>query len=80
MKLHFKRVDEPTLKEGSNVTADCGAIVQNAAFAMKFDFDLGDIVDWNPFRICERCLEIEAEARFIYGLVNGEESRHAEAG
>lgn len=55
--------------------ANCGAVVKNATFAMQFDFDLGDIVNWNTLLVCGDCLEIEPEQRFIYGIVNGQESR-----
>lgn len=71
MKVHFKDVPEPILKEGSELTANCGAVIKNAQFAMKFDFDLGDIVDWNTLLVCGECLELEFDHRFIYGLIEG---------
>jgi hypothetical protein len=79
-KVHFKDVPEPDLKEGSDLTANCGAIIKNAQFAMKFDFDLGDIVDWNTLRVCQECLELEFDHRFIYGLISGQEARDANFG
>jgi hypothetical protein len=72
VRVHFKDVIEPNLKEGSDLMANCGAIVKNAQFAMKFDFELGDILDWNALLICQECLEIEPRERFIYGLVSKE--------
>lgn len=78
MKVHFLDVPEPTVKEGSELTANCGAVIRNAVFAMQFDFDLGDIVEWNQLLCCSRCLEIEFDHRFIFGLISGEESRHLE--
>lgn len=75
MKVHFLDVEEPDLKEGSDLVANCGAIIKNATFAMKFDFDLGDIVDWNALLVCGECLELELDNRFIYGLVSGKDIR-----
>lgn len=70
MKVHFLDVPEPTLKEGSDLTANCGAVVKNAAFAMQFDFELGDISDWNALLVCADCLHLELDNRFIYGLIS----------
>lgn len=78
MKVHFLDVEDPDLKEGSDLVANCGALIKKAAFAMKFDFDLGDIVDWNRTLVCETCLELEPDnrsIRFIYGLVSGKDVR-----
>ena len=77
MKVHFLDVPEPNLKEGANLVANCGATISSAVFAMKFDFDLGEISEWNALRVCQDCMELEPNHRFIYGLVNGEESKHA---
>lgn len=73
MRIHFKDVASPDLKEGTDLTANCGALVPNAVFAMRFDFDLGDIVDWNRMMVCPDCLGIEPTNRFIYGLVTGQD-------
>jgi hypothetical protein len=73
-KVHFLDVSEPDLKEGSELTANCGAVIKNAAFAMKFDFDLGDVVNWSRTLICQQCLEIEPEQRFIYGIMEWQEA------
>lgn len=74
MKVHILDVAEPDLKEGSELEANCGAIIKNAAFAMRFDFDLGDIVNWNRTLVCQQCLEIEPTEKFIYGLVEWQDA------
>lgn len=75
MKVHFLDVPEPTLQEGEDLTANCGAVVKGAAFAMKFDFELGDISEWNSLRVCGDCLNLEMDHRFVYGLVSGQETK-----
>jgi len=75
VRVHFKDCDTPDLKEGSELTANCGAVVRNAVFAMKFDFDLGEISEWNSLRICRECRDLEFDHRFVYGICNGQESK-----
>lgn len=70
MKVHFLDVPEPTLKEGTDLTANCGAVVKNVAFAMQFDFNLGDICNWNPLLACSVCLSLKRDHRFCYGLIS----------
>ncbi len=69
-KIHFLDVAEPDLQEGSDLVANCGALIKNVAFAMRFDFELGNIVDWNTILCCSECLIIEFDERFIYGLIS----------
>ena len=73
MKIHLLETDDPNLKEGADLKANCGSIVKNSVFAMKFDFDLGDVAGWNSLRICQNCKDFALTHRFIYGIVNGQE-------
>lgn len=76
MKVHLRCEYEPILREGSEIEADCGAIVKNSVFAMKFDGTMGQIAEFNPLMVCAKCMSLELgnNKRFIYGIVSGPES------
>lgn len=74
MKSHLKRVDEPNLVEGSDIVADCGKLIENAVFSMRWDDMLGQIAEWSPLSVCSTCRVIPEKARFVYGIVSGPES------
>jgi hypothetical protein len=72
-KVHFTDTPEPTLVEGSDLVANCGAVIRKAVFAMRFDFSLGDISEWNSLRVCHECLDLEFKHQYLYGLISGED-------
>jgi hypothetical protein len=79
MKMHLKSSDTP-ITFGA-VTADCGELVGEAVPAFMWDYELLRSGIDMPLSTCRRCLKTcKYECnRYVYGIVNGEESKHAEA-
>lgn len=87
MKTHLADSSAP-LKEGSELTAICGAVIANAVFVFMWD---GDIVGGNGTEVaaaissaigmCRKCVKTEKELdRYIYGICAGEEMKQRRAG
>lgn len=82
-KVHFKSAIEPSLQEGTDIVANCGQVVKNAQFAMKFDSHAGE-AEWSEkctVLLCGVCAGVilaefvppQNDAnRFYYGLIDGQ--------
>ena len=89
MKAHLRDSDTPLI-EGQDQVAKCGQHVLRAVFAFLWDQETFGTGDWGVGAlrhrgICGQCLTATEErpsknARYIYGIVNGEESRHSQEG
>lgn len=81
-KAHLKDSDVP-LHEGQDQTANCGATVSKSSFVFMWDTSSTVGLAWNTLRgVCRKCVDLPPpngiEGRYIYGIVNGEESKHGE--
>jgi hypothetical protein len=84
VKAHFRDVDEPNLKEGSDLAANCGKLIKNAQFAMMVDFSgeevkvMEAVMGLNPLKVCVLCIHLSLRSGYVYALIPGEETRHLE--
>lgn len=76
MKIHICDRPEP-LREGMNVAAKCGALVEKAAAAFMFDFQaMGKPVDIPQRGMCKWCCNVieekgfSADSVYVYGIVS----------
>lgn len=81
MKAHLRDSDDP-LVEGRDQTANCGAKVSSVKFVFFWDASSSLKFEWETlFGCCVKCRQLPPsgkEGRYIYGIVNGEESKHGE--
>jgi hypothetical protein len=78
MKAHMLNTDEAA-REGESQTAICGVEVPKAAFVFFFDgnskFGAEFFLTLNQISTCAKCLQGDFPKRYIYGILNGQESR-----
>lgn len=90
-KAHIITSDVP-LKEKQTLLGICGAEVKNARFALTWDtMDVTQPLILSTLLFCGKCtkkaveqamdtdLQVEAHKRYVYGIVEGQESTEAEA-
>jgi hypothetical protein len=79
MKAHLIDSAEP-LKEGISYLALCGECVPRVRFVFFWD---GDELDFYPEihtrGVCAKCRDVQSHERYVYGIVNGQEAKIAEA-
>lgn len=83
MKTHLADSSVP-LKEGSELTAICGAVIKDAAFVFMWDDLTVNVrafsgVTWVK-GLCSQCKKIQVKQRYIYGIASGEEMKQRRAG
>ncbi len=74
MKAHVIDSDLP-ITEGIDRLANCGQRVAKAVAVFFFDgeFSRDDVV--NSLLCCEQCMEYKPTKRYVYGIVNGQETK-----
>lgn len=80
-KLHLKCSDTP-IQLGKDTVADCGETVKSAYAAYFVDGKyFSSYFGIPPTGTCHKCLKTlwDQTARYIYALVNGEESMRQES-
>lgn len=82
MKTHLADSSVP-LKEGSELTAICGAVIKDAAFVFMWD-DAEILTSISGYlrlsASCRKCKATPKSGRYIYGIVHGEEMKQRRAG
>lgn len=73
-QTHYVNVDQPNLKEGRDLDANCGARIKKAIFA-------GEAIDANSKELrinsltdCSKCWNKGFDKRYIYPIVEGKKS------
>lgn len=75
-KAHLADSMEP-LREGSDLTANCGAVVPKAQFVFLWDNEnYPEFLSVSMTRICQRCAGSDLDRKYIYGIVPAQEVLH----
>lgn len=80
-KVHLKDSPEPIVIEAAHMlVANCGAEVQIPRMAFIWDEqEMGENLELNSLRVCRKCLDLEFDHRYIYGIVRGDRESGREA-
>jgi len=73
MKLHYANPTEP-VKEGSDITALCGAVVRKAVFRTFMDLDITPAPTPMVRGGCRKCFGKDWNNRLLYVICPGQES------
>ncbi len=74
MKIHLVTSNEP-LKDGEDITANCGSKVPKAALKYWFDLSEEDAAFLNSLKTCRGCYATKTKrGRYLSGVVSGQEA------
>jgi hypothetical protein len=74
IRAHLLDTQEP-VKEGSNLLANCLTPVPNARFVFLWDNEhYPEFLSVSMSRICRECAKSELRGRYVYGIVNGQQT------
>jgi len=77
MKAHLLDSDDP-LREGLEYIALCGKRVPDSSFVFMLDVDAESCNFYdslNSLNTCPKCLNVEIEKRYVYGIRQAQISR-----
>lgn len=79
-KIHLKDSPEPLFVDGNSyLLANCGTKIERPSLAFLWDDQhMGCEPELDGLRVCRKCRMLEFDHRYIYGLVAGEEAKHAD--
>lgn len=78
LRIHLIDAWEP-LKSGGKLTANCGVEIRKAEFPFMCDLNYGHEVGFNSLLCCRNCNSTRLAKRYVYGLVEGQETKGAVA-
>ena len=74
VRYHFANCTDP-LKEGVDLVAACGEVVERAKFAMWVDQEVVSVADLRKaIGLCRHCRVAELEHRLVYIVSTGKEA------
>jgi hypothetical protein len=82
-KIHILNTDSPIMRDGLDLTANCGIVLRKAKRAFTWDETVvGEMISTWPTSVCRQCANLSDKQNkgrhFIYGLKSGQASDEVE--
>jgi len=75
MKAHLTSSDDPLI-EGHTYIALCREEIPKSVFVFMFNTETANFREsLNSINTCAKCLGIEVQGRYVYGLIEGQDMR-----